>query len=443
MMARRDYFYTIADNLGHLLRGGEVFTCYFTGEDSDFVRFNRSRIRQAGHVTQQAITLDLIEGCRHAAADVSLSGDLAVDRSRLRKLLGELRAIRAQLPEDPHLNYAREDRSSEQLHPNCLPPATEMVEHILAAGEGQDLVGILASGAIDTGFANSLGQRNWFSRCSFNLDWSLYLHTDKAVKGCYAGFTWQQEEFANRLRSASEQLEVLIRPARNLPPGRYRVYLTPMAVDEIIELLSWSGFSLRAHRTGTTPLLHMVEQSARLHPAVTVTENTAAGIAPNFQAAGFIRPPQVTLIDKGIYRDCLVAPRSAVEYGVPSNAAGEGEAPLSVEVAAGTLPTDSVLKMLDTGLYVSNLWYLNWSDRNAARITGMTRFATFWVDQGRIEAPVTVMRFDETIYHLFGDYLLGLTAEREVLLSPSSYGARSTRSARLPGILVGEMNFTL
>jgi predicted Zn-dependent protease len=333
MMARRDYFYTITDNLGGLLQGEEVLTCYFTGEDSDFVRFNRSRVRQAGHVTQQAITLDLIEGRRHAAADMSLSGDLAVDRSRLRKLLGELRALRAQLPEDPHLNYARENRSSEQLHPNCLPPAMEMVEHILAAAEGQDLVGILASGAIDTGFANSLGQRNWFSRGSFNLDWSLYLHTDKAVKGRYAGFTWQPEEFANRLRSASEQLDALTRPVRNLYPGRYRVYLTPMAVDEIIGLLGWGGFSLRAHRTGTTPLLRMVEQGVHLHPAVTITENTAAGIAPNFQAAGFIRPPQVTLIDQGVYRDCLVAPRSAAEYGVPSNAAGEGEAPLSVEVA--------------------------------------------------------------------------------------------------------------
>jgi predicted Zn-dependent protease len=73
----------------------------------------------------------------------------------------------------------------------------------------------------------------------------------------------------------------------------------------------------------------------------------------------------------------------------------------------------------------------------------MTRFATFWVENGRIQAPVNVMRFDETLYHLLGDPLLGLSAERELLLDPISYGARSCRSARLPGILVEGMNFTL
>ena len=64
----------------------------------------------------------------------------------------------------------------------------------------------------------------------------------------------------------------------------------------------------------------------------------------------------------------------------------------------------------------------------------MTRFATFWVEHGRIQAPVAVLRFDETLYHLLGDRLLGLTVEQELLLDPGSYGSRSTRSARLRGL---------
>ncbi len=65
----------------------------------------------------------------------------------------------------------------------------------------------------------------------------------------------------------------------------------------------------------------------------------------------------------------------------------------------------------------------------------------------RLTTPATPatnpMRFDETLYHLLGDGLLGLTAEREMLLNPSSYGVRSTRSARLPGALVDVVSFTL
>jgi predicted Zn-dependent protease len=439
----QDYFYTLADSLTSLLQGGEVFTCAFNGEDSDFVRFNHNRVRQAGHVTQQSITLDLIEGRRHAAAELTLAGDPAVDRPRLINLVEELRAIRAHVPEDPYLCYATEVHSSERLYPNRLPAGQVMVERILAAGQGRDLVGIHASGAIHAGFANSLGQRNWVSRYSFNLDWSFYLQVDKAVKARHAGFDWQDEELQTRLETAAAQLELLAQPARHIPPGRYRVYLAPTALEEILDLLRWDAFSLRAHRTGTTPLLKMIEEGAQLHPALTIVENTADGVAPDFQGAGFIRPPQITLIDKGVYRDCLVSPRSAMEYRVPANGVGDSEEPLSLDVAAGTLPSSEVLRRLDTGLYIGNLWYLNHSDRNAARITGMTRFATFWVENGRIQAPVNVLRFDETLYHLLGDRLLGLTAERELLLNPGSYGARSTCSARLPGALVEEMNFTL
>jgi len=439
----QDYFYAIAATLTTLLQGKEVFTCAFAGEESAFIRFNHARVRQAGQVTQQFINLDLIEGRRHAAAQLTLTGDLALDRPRLGALMERLRSIRTHVPEDPFLCYATEVNSSERCYPNHLPEATAMVEQILAAGQGRDLVGIHATGPIHAGFANSLGQRNWYTRHSFNLDWSLYLQADKAVKTRYAGFEWQEAVLEARMAAAAEHLEILVRPPRILVPGHYRVYLAPAALDEVMELLGWQAFGLSAHRTGTTPLLRMVEEGACLNPALTIIENTAEGVAPGFQPAGFIRPDQVMLIENGVYRDCLVSPRSAAEYGVSGNGASEAEVPLAIDIAPGTLPVAEILSALDTGLYVGNLWYLNYSDRNAARMTGMTRFATFWVENGHIQAPVNVMRFDETLYHLLGDRLLGLTAERELLLDPGSYGERSSRSARLPGILVDAVNFTL
>ena len=101
------------------------------------------------------------------------------------------------------------------------------------------------------------------------------------------------------------------------------------------------------------------------------------------------------------------------------------------------------MKALGAGLYVSNLWYLNYSDRPAGRITGMTRFATFWVEGGRIVAPVTPMRFDDSIYSMLGANLVDFTRERELLLDPSTYGERSTSSSRLPGALLQSLRFTL
>ena len=123
---------------------------------------------------------------------------------------------------------------------------------------------------------------------------------------------------------------------------------------------------------------------------------------------------------------------------------GEGEDRYcAIDMAAGDLAEADILKRLDTGLYISNLWYLNFSDRTNGRITGMTRFATLWVENGEIVAPVNVMRFDETLFRVLGDNLEALTAERDFILSSDTYFRRSTDSARLPGALVRDFTFTL
>lgn len=439
----QDYFYTLADTITALLQGDEVYTCTFRGEDSDFVRFNRSAIRQAGTVAQRFLGLDLIHGQRHAAADVALSGDLAEDRAHLEQVMEELRGQLPYLPADPHLLYATDVHSSVQQGENRLPDSAAAIAAVLEAGRGQDLVGFYAAGGIYAGFANALGQRNWFASYSFNCDWSLYYQADKAVKSAYAGFVWEPEEFAGKVATAVEQLAVLQRPPHTVPPGHYRVYLSPAALEDILHTLAWGGFGLKDHRTKQTTLLKMVEEGTRLHPGVTLRENTRDGVAPNFQGAGFIKPDQVTLIEAGVFRHCLVSPRSAKEYGVPTNGASGGETPQSLEMAAGDMPRQEVLHRLDTGVYINNVWYLNYSDRSACRMTGMTRFATFWVEHGVIQAPLNVMRFDASIYRLLGERLLGLTTERELILNTSTYHQRSTGSSRVPGALVDDFNFTL
>ena len=437
------YFHQVATALEGMLHKDEVTNACFEAEESDFVRLNKTRVRQAGSVTQRQLSVDLIQGKRHATASLTLAGDLELDRPRLEQVVKELRERVATLPEDPYLLYSTEVRSSEKVGQNQLPAPEEALGQIREAGEGKDMVGIYAAGGIHRGFASSLGQRNWYSTWSFNLDWTFYHQADKAVKEGYAGFRWDPAAFERKVRLASEKLAVLGRPARTIDPGRYTVYLSPAAVQELVTIMSWGGFGLKDHRTKQTPLLKMVEGGARLAPGVTLRENTAEGVAPNFQEQGFFRPDHVDLIVGGAYKDCLVSPRSSREYGVPTNGATSRESPLSVDLAPGALPEEKVMDELGTGVWVGNLWYLNFSDRSSCRTTGMTRFATFWVEKGQIAAPLNVMRFDETIYRVLGENLRGLTREREMILDAQTYDARSTTSAHLPGALVDEFTFTL
>jgi len=53
----KDHFFTLADRLFRELGAGETLLCSLSAERSDFVRFNRARVRQAG-------TVNLLDGDR-------------------------------------------------------------------------------------------------------------------------------------------------------------------------------------------------------------------------------------------------------------------------------------------------------------------------------------------------------------------------------------------
>jgi predicted Zn-dependent protease len=375
-------------------------------------------------------------------ADLCL-GDPDDDTPLLAAAIAGLRTRLPEVPEDPHLLLPEEPAETSRREPDLLPPAGEVVATILGEARGLDLVGLHAQGAITRGFAGSRGQRHWYETTSFATDFSLVYQADKAVKSTLAGFRWSARELRSRIESARGHLAVLARPPRRIPPGRYRAFLEPAALAEVLWLLGGEGFSLRAQRHLGSPLVKLAQGERALSEAVTLVENFADGLAPAFSEDGFPRPARVPLIVAGRHAGALVSPRSAREFGVQTNGADAHEAPCALDLAPGSLPTARALEALGEGVWVGNLWYTNFSDRPACRITGMTRFATFWVEGGRLAAPLEVMRFDETLYELLGTDLEALTAERRLLPSTETYFRRSTASARLPGALLAGFTFTL
>lgn len=442
-MIDQAYFDRLVTTATGMLTGDEVLLASAHSESTDFARFNHARVRQAGTVDQTTIDLDLIEGTRHTEASLQLSGDRPVDDARIAAVLGRLREQRSAVPEDPYLIINTDPVSSDYVGSDELPERDDAMSAIIRGAGDKDLVGIYTAGTIASAFANSLGQRNWFETSTFNFDWTFYLRADKAVKNSYAGFAWSDDAFERKLADASAKLAALAREPVDLSPGDYPAYLTPAALEEVVNLLTWSSFGAQAQQTSQSALLRLLSGQGELDPSIRMSEDTANGVAPNFQEQGFMRPAEVVMVDGGRPVDALVSPRSAVEFDLTPNGADEDEVPRSFAITGGELDDDDVLERLGTGLYVGNLWYTNFSDRPACRVTGMTRFATFWVEGGEIVAPVNVLRFDDTVYNMLGSELRGLTSEPEFVFDNSTYGHRSTDSVRLPGALLESMRFTL
>src|SRR5476649_2864206 len=419
-------FKALVNWLKQAITDKEQFHLGYADESSEFVRFNHAQVRQAGQVQQASLNLKLINDGRHADLGITLAGEPELDRQRLADGLQQLRETLPLLPQDPYLllNHNAWQSHNEQLRP--LPELAQVLEDISQAAEGVDLVGFYAAGPISRGFASSDGAFGWHQANSFNFDFSLFHANGEAVKASYAGHTWNSAEFAARFQQAREQLAFLGRPLHQLAPGQYRAYLAPAALEEIISIITWGGFSAQAIASKASSLQKLYAGEQSLSPLVKDDE----------QISG-------SLINAGKAEGQLINSRSAAEYGLSTNGASSDESPSALQMAAGSLAQADILKQLGTGLYISNLWYLNYSDLPAARLTGMTRFATFWVEDGEIKAPVSTMRFDDSVYQLLGSQLEALTAERELLLSASTYSQRNTASNLLPGALVKRLTLTL
>jgi predicted Zn-dependent protease len=446
----RDHFLDLAGHAIGRLRGSEILLLNLAAERSDFIRFNRGRVRQPMSVTQAELTLTLIDGRRHDRISLGLAGS-AADHAMVADALAELRTTLPALPEDPYLVVATDAPSTETVRRGVLPSPAQAVGDVVDAAAGADVVGLLASGPVVRGFASSLGQRHWHTVDAFLFDWSVYHGgttgvndnrandqgaKDKAVKCSWAGDTWSRDTLLRHLEEARARLPLLGQPERALAPGPYRAYLAPAAMADLIGMFNWGGVSLRQQRTRQSPLQKLVDGEARFSPQLHVFEDTAGGMAPGFDPAGFVRPSRVTLVAGGLHDGALVSARSGMEYGVTANGANESESTESIAMAGGDLPEADVLAALDTGVYVSNLHYLNWSDPRDARATGMTRFASFWVEHGRIRAPLAVMRFDDTLYRMLGSELEALTRTPVWTMDAGTYQQRSVESSRVPGALL-------
>jgi hypothetical protein len=54
-----------------------------------------------------------------------------------------------------------------------------------------------------------------------------------------------------------------------------------------------------------------------------------------------------------------------------------------------------------------------------------------------------MMRLDESLNHLLGDRLIGLTRERQSIVDPETHERRSLSSHHLPGALIDAVGFAM
>ena len=413
---KKDIFQTICSQVFDSLKENEQLTVYLEGENSQYFRFNDSKLRQSGIIEDYAVTISLFSGKKSLQSSTTLSSDIKSSVSNLTNEINALRDPLSLIPENDFTCFPDPFESLDIVKSGQLPKREEILEALMDTISSDNLTGVWTSGKIFRACSTSEGTNHWFEKDSFIFDFSLIDAQENMVKVLFPGSNWDKSKFVAAFHEASEKLKLMNKPKMELKPGKYRVWFEPNAVADFVDMFNWNGVSESSFRNGSSCLLKLRNSDTRLSNLFSLNESFSSLSTAPFNSRGEVSE-DVAIIQNGILSNTLVNAKTALEYKISSNFAeepnswGMGEYMRSPHMEAGDIDNEERLEKLGTGIFISNIHYLNWSDTLGGRITGLTRYACYWVEDGKLVAPIKTMRFDDSFYNFFGSNLEGVGKE--------------------------------
>ena len=229
-----------------------------------------------------------------------------------------------------------------------------------------------------------------------------------------------------------------------MPVGRYEVVLEPEAVADLVEWLGYTAFGAKQVEERTSFLAGRMGERV-MDPQVTILDD---GNAPDslrlpFDCEG--TPKQrVVLIDRGVAAGIVYDATYGARFGhgstghAVSTDTTDGPLPLNLAMAPGRTTTAGMIRACKRGLYIPRFHYVNGLlNPRLALMTGLTREGACLIKDGALAAPVTTLRFTQSILEAFSG-VRGISKERRLVADPSS----GLGSALMPAVHLASFAFT-
>jgi len=207
--------------------------------------------------------------------------------------------------------------------------------------------------------------------------------------------------------------------AQPVEPGDYEVVLEEYAVAEMLEFMSFMGFSALAAQEERS-FMRLGERITGENVSIWDNALDPSGLPVSFDFEG-VPKQRVDLITRGVARglvyDQLTAQRAGRQstgHGLPAPNT-EGPFAVNLFMEPGTTAKAELLSDIKRGIWVTRFWYVRIVHPKASIITGMTREGTFLIENGRITRPVKDLRFTQSILDaLNGTLALSRTTKLQI-----------------------------
>lgn len=368
------------------------------GNDGGNIRYARNSVSTAGEDSNVSLNVSSYYGKKSGSASIN-----EFDDASLQKVVKRAEELAQLAPENPEFmeplgpqTYGPETKtfidSTAKITPdyraqaaaNSIEPALK--KDVTAAGFLED----------SRGFSSQMNSKGLFTyNQATNVNFTVTMRSNDGT-----GSGWVSRNFndVSKLDTATAS-QIAIdkalqsRNAKAIEPGKYTVILEANAAADLVGLMlnmnarqADEGRSFLSKKGGGTKLGEkIVDERVNIYTDPWNLEVPAAN-----QGGGLPRK-KMDLIKNGTVANLMYDRYWASQKGVeatpfPGNRIMEG----------GSASLEDMIKDTKKGVLVTRFWYIRAVDPQTLLFTGLTRDATFYIENGKIKYPIKNFRFNES-----------------------------------------------
>ena len=250
-------------------------------------------------------------------------------------------------------------------------------------------------------------------------------------------------DYSSLANSAAKDAVNSINP-KTIPIGEYEAIMTPESVATFTRFIGMLGFSARSYQEGYSFLTDKIGSQVFDEKLTIVDDGRSLDTfnAVPFDGEGSPKK-RISLVKNGIPEnlvyDNYTARKDDTEstgHSLPKFAVGffyRGvPMPINMIVDTGDASVEEMIEDTKKGVYLTRLHYVNPIRRDKAVVSGLTRDACWYIENGEIKHAIKVMRFTDAVPKVMGSI--------DSLGSKST--VRKTSSVTTPFIKVPSFRFT-
>lgn len=419
-----------------VLKGTDDVQLTFAMDKAIFIRYANSYIHQNSIFNDIKIFVQVVNKNR-----VATSFAPYLEPKLIKKAIKDARKIaKVSKPIDdlPEFVSNSSAKSTEDIERKIdLKLCFKLVKRIIKKAGKYPAYGILKSGNVSWAIANSKGLRIFQS---VPMDYvSIIL-----MNGKHSSF-----KSFNRLDFDLEEIidmrkKIIFRSEPStIEPGEYTVILESPAVASIIEHMGYLSFNAKS----VYEKMSFFEENKKVFSDnVTIYDDKdyISGFPFNFDAEGIERK-KVTIIERGICKNVTCDRYYGKKIGKETTGHSRGQIiagpiPVHLVMEKGKKSLKDIISSVENGIYVSNFHYVNTVRPVDVTLTGMTRYGTFLIKNGRITKPLKNLRFTQSMVEAFSN-IEYVSSELETHISNDFYDIPSPSHTICPSIKISKFRF--